>query len=206
MADITSPFAAALTLLWAPTGLIIAAYLGLLQFKVGRQPGHSAVLMTLFCCQRAAAHADHKNYCSQTFYALFATLAARRRGGMLWRKVQPCEHAALVTLFTEPAWLQTLSRASIAHAVSCLTSACARSPGQIQLQPRKHFRVRTCSRPRREYLTHSVPLIIMLPSAHIRQAAASICRHYHDRQTTAECRRSPQKFTPSVTHVVLVRA
>jgi hypothetical protein len=35
MADITSPFAAALTLLWAPTGLIIAAFLGLLQFKVG---------------------------------------------------------------------------------------------------------------------------------------------------------------------------
>ena len=34
MTDLTSPFAAALTLLWAPTGLIIAAYLGLLQFKV----------------------------------------------------------------------------------------------------------------------------------------------------------------------------
>jgi len=56
MADITSPFAAALTLLWAPTGLIIAAYLGLLQFKVGRQLADEHCLRSL-CSERAAVHA-----------------------------------------------------------------------------------------------------------------------------------------------------
>jgi len=121
---------------------------------------------------------------------------------MLWRKVQPCEPSAIVTLFPRPARLQSIALASISRTVTCLTFDCARSPGQIQLQPRKHFRVRTCPRARQAN-SRCVPLIIMLPSAHVRPAFVDMTVN---RRSPAECRRSPQKFTPSVTHVVLVRA
>ena len=102
MADLTSPFAAALTLLWAPTGLIIAAYLGLLQFKVGCQSTTSSARDVVLLSASISVHADDIDCCSQTFYALFATLAARRRGGMLWRKVQPCEPFAAASSWMSP--------------------------------------------------------------------------------------------------------
>ena len=61
MTDITSPFAAALTLLWAPTGLIIAAFLGLLQFKVGAH--HSEHVMRARQPTAARQHHGHSSAC-----------------------------------------------------------------------------------------------------------------------------------------------
>lgn len=46
-----------LTLLWAPTGIIITSFLGLLQFKL--------------------------------LYSTFTMLAMNRKGGFVWKKIQP---------------------------------------------------------------------------------------------------------------------
>ncbi len=82
MADITSPFAAALTLLWAPTGLIIAAYLGLLQFKVWRQ------MATNEHCLRSCSAV------SELRRMLITRAAARRRSMHCSRRSQHAEEAA----------------------------------------------------------------------------------------------------------------
>jgi hypothetical protein len=55
------------------------------------KPANTAPSGSLAVLQKGPARRTDCCALPQTFYALFATLAARRRGGMLWRKVQPCE-------------------------------------------------------------------------------------------------------------------